>query len=393
MWTRGVTMEPQEFPRWEARKLVLHDVNTGKPMPFSEQWQQVYWALIDEDGQVVQMISNPHKLPSPAYRNLSPHDFVTAAMTKASEMYEGIGDVSIMSIISSAASGQLLVVLKCPQTFTLSSNDKDGFGTTLVLRNSYKQESGMKVAAGAIRFVCTNGCIFGNCMTLGWNHRNVEDMVGEKVGEVLSNSADKARGYMAELEKTEMPLIQFNHDGRDREWQIRRTFQEMNDRTTMAIAKLPLTWHQQKLVLKQAHQMQVEKGEALTKYDFWNACTAVASHHLKDRPGRNPSESTVPLRRDDMLREINKAFAEKALIDSVLGWDDDTFDKEKDEWITKGWEKNHWTLVGPMIKVSGKKQRDDNDSLSKTSDTSGVSDASESDREMVQESESESDSE
>lgn len=344
------------LPRWEERKLVVCDEKSNKPLPWSETWSQVYWAVVDKDGNVQHMLSNPHKLPSSIYRNLTPRDFVTAAMNKAKDMYEGIGDISIMSIVSSVAWGGLLVIIKCPETFSLASNAKDEFGTTLVLRNSYKQESGMLVSSGAIRSVCTNGCIFGRVdMSLGWNHRNVETLVSDKVKEVLTGSSEKAREYMAELETVVMPTIEFVSDGSDSVWQVRRTFQEMADRTTMAIAKLPLSWHQKKLVLKEAYRMQFEKKQRLSKYDLWNACTAVASHHLQDPPGRANVRTTVPIRRDIMLREINKAFVDKGLLDLILAWDEETFEKEKQAWIELGWKKKYWNPVGPSLQVLGKR--------------------------------------
>ena len=389
----------EKLPRWESRPLVLHDAKSGKAMAFSEDWAAAYWASVDDDGNVIKMISNPHKLPSKAYRNPTPRDFVSSAMTKAGEMYMGVGDVCILSISFSDTSTQLIVTLKLPETFGLASNEKDSFGTTLVLRNSYKQEGGMKVAAGAIRFVCTNGCIFGDHTSIGWNHRNTEDAVADKVEEVLETHVDKARKYMAELEEVEMPLITYSSLGNDKEWRLRRTFQDMEDRFTMAIAQMPLTWSQQKLVLEEAYKMQRDKERArdeeraltrcsLTKYDFWNACTAVASHGLKDRASVKDSINSVNLvagRRDTMGREINKAFAKGAIVDEVLSWDDKKFEDEKKSWIEKGWEKKIWTSVGPVFKLEKKKKRDDSDDTSggKIAKEDGTDDnASSSDDEM-----------
>ena len=374
-----------KLPKWESRPLVLHDAKSGQAMPFSEEWKAEYWALVDENGDVLKMISNPHKLPSKAYRNPTPRDFVSAAMTKAGEVYEGIGDVCILNISYSDASTQLIVTLKCPETFGLASDSNDKFGTTIVLRNSYKQEGGMKVAAGAIRFVCTNGCIFGDHTSIGWNHRDAEDAVADKVGEVLETHVEKAREYMAELEAVKMTPIEYTTLGKDKEWRVRRTFQDMEDRFTMAIAQMPITWCQQKLVLQEAYKMQSDDGKTLTKYDFWNACTAVASHQLKERAGVKDTTNSVNVvagRRDTMGREINKAFAKNAIVDEVLAWSDDKFEEEKAKWIEKGWDKNYWTSVGPVFQIPKKKKRADDDTSdksAKTDDSNDTDDASSSD--------------
>lgn len=356
-----------QLPNWEPRSLLLHDAKSGKVMPFSYSLKVEYWGSVDDDGNVINMISNPHKLPSKVYRNPTPRDFVSSAMTKAGEVYKGIGDVCILSISFSEASTQLIVTLKCPETFGLASDAKDLFGTTLVLRNSYKQEGGMKVAAGAIRFVCTNGCIFGDHTSIGWNHRNAEDAVGDKVEEVLKTHVEKARKYMAKLEAVEMPLIKYSTVNKDKEWCVRRTFQDMEGRFEMGIAQMPLTWCQQKLVLQDVYKMQCDKGKALTKYDFWNACTAVASHKLKERASVKDSVGSfnvVAGRRDTMSREINKAFAKGSIVDEVLAWDNAKFEQEKTKWIKRGWEKNSWTLVGPPFKFAQKKKLDDSDDAS-----------------------------
>ena len=352
----------ENLPKWESRPLVLHDAKSGQAMAFSEDWAAEYWASVDDDGNVIKMISNQHKLPSKAYRNPTPRDFVSSAMTRAGEIYKGIGDVCILSISFSDASTQLIVTLKCPETFGLASNAKDSFGTTLVLRNSYKQEGGMKVASGAIRFVCTNGCIFGDHTSIGWNHRNAEDAVGDKVEEVLETHVEKAREYMAELEAVEMPSINYSTVGNDREWRVRRTFQDMDGGFEMAIAQMPLTWAQQKLVLQEVYKMQIDNGKTLTKYDFWNACTAVASHKLKERASAKDSINSVNVvagRRDTMGREINKAFAKDGIVDQVLAWDDAKFEEEKAIWIQKGWNKNQWTFVGPVFQIPKKKREID----------------------------------
>lgn len=354
----------ESLPRWEPRPLVLHDAKSGKALPFSEEWGAQYWASIDGEGNVIKMISNIHKLPSKAYRNPTPRDFVSAAMTKAAEVYAGIGEVCMLSVSFSDASSQLLVTLKCPETFALASDDTDKFGTTLVLRNSYKQEGGIKVAAGAIRFVCTNGCIFGNHTSIGWNHRNAEDAVASNVEEVLGTHVEKARRYMSELEAVQMIEISYSNAKKDREWRVRRTFQDMEDRSTMAIAQLPITWHQQKLVLQEAYKMQIKKGTALTKYDLWNACTAVASHQLKESSKvQNISNSVNAIagRRDTMGREVNKAFAKGAIVDEVLAWDNAKFASERALWIQKGWDKNRWTPVGPIFQLAKKTKRTDDD--------------------------------
>lgn len=347
------------LPKWEPQPLRLHDAKTGQAMPFSENWACEYWALVDDNGDVLKMISNPHKLPSKVYRNLTPRDFVSAAMSKAADLYKGVGEVCILSISFSDTSTQLLVTLKCPETFGLASNDADKFGTTLVLRNSYKQESGMQVAAGAVRFVCTNGCIWGDHTTIGWNHRDAEDAIEQKVSEVLDTHVEKARNYMDALEAVVMPKLHFA-SGFDKEWCTRRTFQDMEDRFTMAVAQLPVTWCQQKLVLQEAYRMQREKDTPLTKYDFWNACTGVASHQLKERNKHKASINslnTIHTRRDTMGREINKAFVQNGIVDQVLAWNDAKFEDEKAKWIQSGWSKNYWTFVGPVFEPSKKKKR------------------------------------
>lgn len=376
------------LPKWESRPLVLHDAKSGQAMPFSKEWAAEYWALVDENNDVIKMISNPHKLPSKAYRNPTPRDFVSAAMSKASSVYEGIGDVCILSISYSDVSTQLLVTLKCPETFGLASDSKDKFGTTLVLRNSYKQEGGMKVAAGAIRFVCTNGCIFGDHTAIGWNHRDAEDAVEHKVEEVLETHVEKARGYMAELEAVSMTPIKFATVGKDKEWRTRRTFQDMEDRFTMAIAQMPLTWCQQKLVLQESYKMQTDSDKPLTKYDFWNACTAVASHQLKERNKTKQSVNSVNLvagRQDTMGREVNKAFAKGGIVDEVLAWDDAKFEEEKSLWVQKGWDKSYWTSVGPVFQMLKKKRGNNEDDASENKsakcDTDDAS-SSDSDHEM-----------
>jgi len=361
------------LPKWEPRPLVLHDAKSNQAMSFSKEWAAEYWALVDENGDVIKMISNQHKLPSKAYRNPTPRDFISSGMNKAAEIYRGIGEVCILSVSYSDASTQLIVTLKCPETFGLASDANDKFGTTLVLRNSYKQEGGMKVAAGAIRFVCTNGCIFGDHTAIGWNHRDAEDAVEHKVGEVLETHVEKARQYMAELESVPLELIKFATIGTDKEWRTRRTFQDMEDRFTMAIAQLPITWCQQKLVLQEAYKMQSDSDSTLTKYDFWNACTAVASHQLKERNQNSAnsvnSVNVVAGRQDTMGREVNKAFAKGAIVDQVLAWDDAKFEEEKAIWVQKGWNKNQWTSVGPVFQMPKKKREVDGGKTAKTAKT------------------------
>ena len=359
------------LPMWESRPLMMHDVSSGQAVPFTNDLQVEYWALVDTNGAVIRMISNPHKLPSKAYRNPTPRSFVSSAMTKARDMFRGVGDVCILSVSYSAASTQLLVTLKCPETFELASHAGDKFGTTLVLCNSYKQEGGMKVAAGAIRFVCTNGCIFGEHTCIGWNHRDPEDAVEQKVEHVLSTHVVKAREYMAQLQTTRMAPIQLVTSDKDKDWHVRRTFQDMESRLVMAIAQLPITWCQKKLVLQEVHTIQEASQGSLTKYDFWNACTAVASHHLKDSNKTKDSKNsmnTIEARRDTMRRQVNRAFANGAIVDEVIAWDDAKFAQEKVVWVQRGWDNNQWTPMGPIFQVAKKTKRDADDRLSADND-------------------------
>ena len=173
-----------------------------------------------------------------------------------------------------------------------------------------------------------------------------------------------------ELENVKMPKIEYATVGKDEEWRVRRTFQDMADRTTMAIAHVPFTWPQQKLIMKEAYKMQRDKGDTLTKYDLWNACTSVASHRLKERNPKDKtySTSTLSVRRDMMLRQVNKAFAVGGIVDQVLAWDDVKFADEADKWVTQGWEGKYprWTSIGPVALIGKKKKREETDTTSTT---------------------------
>jgi hypothetical protein len=354
-----------ELPRWEMRALNFVDRDTGSVIPRivgeagdeDADESMVCWVEMSEVGECLRMISNPHKLPSRAYRNLSPKDFVYTALEAAKMSYDSVpGDVCVTGVHHDASTAQLMVTVKCPHTFSARHDPTDGFGTTMVLKNSYKQEGGIYVAAGAIRFACTNGSIFGDYKCDRWNHRQSLDVLGERVSGLLKTHADVAQTYIQDLTVREVCVDENDLKTwkgaymASREWRIKAIYQEARTRGTLALGQLRMSWTMRKSVMDRFLRGVAATGDRrpVTKYDLWNACTNVCTHAMPT--GRRRSTSTTALQQHTLLRHIDEQFREDGPVDQILDSSVEEFEVRRSQWIRQGWEKNWWTPIGPALR-------------------------------------------
>jgi hypothetical protein len=418
----------EDAPLWKQQDTQLCDPTTGRLVPGTCERP---WVVIDKDGNFVEMISERKHMPSIVYKNVTPRDFVNSILLEAARAHEGqdgvMGDVSILCLKSCPKSGHLLVVIKCPQIFTLDSNPLDEFGLLLVGTNNYKQQRSFDVSAGAIRMICTNGCTFGanNISTIKWNHKtSEEDMITSRAKKVLEKSVEYAQIAMEEMKLVPLKHLLYVEDARaPLKWCATRALESCSGVAEMVILEMrSLTWYQ-RLVIVEAFHHHTKCAHFVTKYDLWNAFTWMASHNCGtanskrpsgdaakitnecysltiERLGRGNTSADETIVRQQLLLQIAAAFGKGGLVDKKLSLSPDDFVVAKNVLVAanqKNWPhklKHGWPVYGPAYNLSMFKRTVEEGSIEVASTSPyDVSEMSDSDWESLGEDSEDVDSE
>lgn len=289
-----------DLPDWRLEEITYHDKDKNKAIDL-ESKQKIVWEYRKEIR--IRPISSLTHLPSKYYLNIAPKTWITDIMNAAREITNG--DISITNISTSYSSGKILVTMKLP--LTLESTQNDTYGITLIAMNSYKQNSSQKLGAGAIRFACLNGCIFGDHSLETWNHRNNRISLQDKVKDTITQAAPIAKQYIEKMKSISFTnTFLKNPDKLD----VQRQILNMNDQITIIIMNTSdlFTWNYKELICQYCYNIPTDK---ITKYDLWNAFTNIITHHMSDRV-KYPE-----IKKDEMLREVNTYFEEGNMIDNA----------------------------------------------------------------------------
>ena len=258
----------------------------------------------DEDGKPKRFISTV----TPMYRYIPPVEWFTNIARVASDHMQGA--VSILSVM--VAPKKILVTYKLPARFELTTDVRDCFGLTLVACNPYSGKESHTIGAGALRFVCTNGCYIGEHKKVSYDHiiraGDEEDAAAtrerEKIVALIEGTKDFAQFYVDRMVGKRVA----RRDGTFGDSSLKTESVLCAPRPSKAEAIIRLlrglTHKQRGQIFDKSH---ADHQDHISMYDLWNACTYVATR--QNHPGSQHK----------MMAAINDMFTHGGLADVIIG--------------------------------------------------------------------------
>lgn len=255
------------LPDW--RCLPISDIAGNK---FSATCRGKFGILeYDNSDTPVRFIS----MVSSVYTFCSPRDFFSDVARRAASFLGG--DVCVVE--TRVLSSKIFVLFKLPHQFCLTADARDSFGLTLIACNTYSGKESGKVGAGAIRAFCTNGCFFGDHVSVNLTHKRtrcgtpqsdiVENVISRAVpigqryvDALVKVTAQRRSGVFTNAEKAKSLLLSSG--------------QPLAAERVLSNMPCGLCFK-----VKVVQELYKQDGIGCTLYDIWNACTHVATHISK----------------------------------------------------------------------------------------------------------------
>lgn len=308
----------EDLPDWRIENVKYHDVDNNKPINIDSK-QQIVWEY--KNQQRIKPISNLTRLPSMQYNNITPRTWVGEIIKFAKEITNG--DIYITNVTTSHTNGKILVTMKIPISF--ESSKDDNYGMTLVAMNSYKQNSTQTLGAGAIRFACLNGCIFGDHTIETWNHRKQDETIQPKVHSVITQAVPIAKKYIENMKRIQ---ITNTHLENPSQLDVQKNMMDLNDTASVIVMNTSdyiFPWKYKELICKTCYQHK----NTISKFELWNAFTYVITHQVSDRI------KYTEIAKDTMLREVNNMFETGGSVDATTQMTTENIQKIKSRINTK----------------------------------------------------------
>ena len=184
-----------------------------------------YKALVDaESGRTLSVVSSH-------YKTVTNKDAYNIVRPIASELFggHGVGDFECFNVYMPKSRASCRIDLTRPQTCSFVLPNDDKYMAFIRIANSYNRTSRLSLTIGFCRWICQNGCIFGEkSYTLSVDH--ADNRLGDPgFLRKVADEATAAIGDLATVQKTFMDaLVMLTHVRVDRR-QMRNLFCRVNE--------------------------------------------------------------------------------------------------------------------------------------------------------------------